>query len=676
MGERVRAFDWRSTPLGDASRWPASLKTLVALLLASKQPMFLAWGPERTWIYNDAFIPILGLKHPDALGRPGMDVWSEARGLLEPLFDRVYAGEPVSIEDFTLPLDRYGRLEDAHFEFAYTPARCADGKVAGLFGSCIETTARVLAERAQAMAAEQQRRQFQSAPGFIAVLSGPDHVFDFVNDAYVALVGGDRELLGKPVREVLPEVADQGFFELLDEVYTSGHRHVSRRTPVRLQRMVGAPLDERFLDFIYAPIFGEGGRTTGIFVEGFDATEAHLAQEAARVLNETLEQRVETRTRELEAAQNALVHAQKIEAIGRLTGGVAHDFNNLLMVIIGGLSMIDRPGEPERRQRVLDGMRLAAERGASLSRQLLAFARRQPLSPQPVQLANQLASMQELLDRTLRGDVHVFNELAPDLWNVLVDPTELELVMLNLCVNARDAMPGGGAIVIRAENASDAGPAGLKGEFVRLSVSDNGTGMPPDVVARVFEPFFTTKEIGKGSGLGLAHVHGFAQQSGGAVEVQSRPGEGTTVSLWLPRTHEPVAAMKEAVDVRAAAPKSAGSVLLVEDDPEVARLVTEMLGELGYGVTHAASPEAALGALANERRVDLLFSDIMMPGPLDGLDLVHEARRRRPGLPVLLTSGYAEAAIRNATQEGIPLLAKPYDIRALAEALDRVLGRA
>ena len=170
MGERVRAFDWRSTPLGDASRWPASLKTLVALLLASKQPMFLAWGPERTWIYNDAFIPILGLKHPDALGRPGMDVWSEARGLLEPLFDRVYAGEPVSIEDFTLPLDRYGRLEDAHFEFAYTPARCADGKVAGLFGSCIETTARVLAERAQAMAAEQQRRQFQSAPGFIAVL--------------------------------------------------------------------------------------------------------------------------------------------------------------------------------------------------------------------------------------------------------------------------------------------------------------------------------------------------------------------------------------------------------------------------------------------------------------------------------------------------------------------------
>ncbi|HEX4096700.1 MAG TPA: PAS domain-containing protein, partial [Caulobacteraceae bacterium] len=235
MGERIRAFDWTATPLGRPDAWPQALKTLVGLLLASNQPMFLAWGPGRTWLYNDAFTPILGLKHPAALGRPSMEVWAEAREVLEPMFDRVFAGEPVSIEDFALDLDRRGRIEEAHFEFAYTPARGADGSVEGLFGACIETTVRVVAERRQAEDMKRQGRLFRCAPGFIAILRGPEHTFEFVNEAYVRLLG-EREFIGRPVREVVPEVEDQGFFERLDQVYSTGERFIAAQTPISLAR--------------------------------------------------------------------------------------------------------------------------------------------------------------------------------------------------------------------------------------------------------------------------------------------------------------------------------------------------------------------------------------------------------------------------------------------------------
>jgi CheY-like chemotaxis protein len=320
-------------------------------------------------------------------------------------------------------------------------------------------------------------------------------------------------------------------------------------------------------------------------------------------------------------------------------------------------------------------MRQAAERGASLSRQLLAFARRQPLKAEPIDLRAQLAGMRDLLDRTLRGDVHVRTELADDLWTILADPAELELVLLNLCVNARDAMPEGGAITIAARNAPGGEARDQRGDFVRLSVTDTGVGMSAEVLAHVFEPFFTTKEVGKGSGLGLPQVYGFAEQSGGSVQIESEVGRGTSVILTLPRTDrapEPA----EAPDPAQRAPdKACGSILLVEDDDEVASLVTDMLRELGYEVTRAAAAEAALGALADARPIDALFSDIMMPGPMNGLDLAHEVQRRRPGLPVLLTSGYADAAIREAGREGIRVLRKPYDIHALAETIGEVLER-
>jgi len=374
------------------------------------------------------------------------------------------------------------------------------------------------------------------------------------------------------------------------------------------------------------------------------------------------------------AVEERLRQAQKIEAIGQLTGGVAHDFNNLLQVISGGLQIMARPGDPAGRERVLNAMKQAVERGAGLCRQLLAFARRQPLRPVPVDLNGLIVGMRELLDRSLRGDVQFRSEFAESLWPVEVDPGELELVILNLAVNARDAMPTGGVVTISACNAPALADHELTGDFVRLDIRDTGVGMAADVLSHAFEPFFTTKEVGKGSGLGLAQAHGFARASKGAVRIASTMGLGTTVSLFLPRTLKtPTCCADSAADepARADAP-SAGQVLLVEDDDEVAALTVEMINQLGYDTTRVASAEAALGALADKRAIDIVLSDIMMPGRMNGVDLAQEIRRRRPHLPVLLTSGYAQAASRSAAAHQIRIIPKPFRMEELREALATV----
>jgi signal transduction histidine kinase len=413
----------------------------------------------------------------------------------------------------------------------------------------------------------------------------------------------------------------------------------------------------------------------------------HLAQRN-RVAQE-LEGLVAERTRELEAAnrelraqmderakvEESLHHAQKLEAIGQLTGGLAHDFNNLLMIISGGLETLTYQNNPARRERMMNSMRNAVDRGAKLTRQLLAFSRRQTLRPESVDLHVRLGGMLELLDRSLRGDVNVTLDLARDLWPVTVDPGELELAILNLAVNARDAMPRGGVITIRAENEPNLLDDDLEGDFVRLSVVDTGTGMPPEVVSRVFEPFFTTKDVGKGSGMGLAQVYGFTRQSGGSVRIDSAVDQGTTIALFLPMSHEATVPVVLPADTSPHANRHGVShVLLVEDDDEVAALVTEMLSQLGMDSTRASSAAAALGALANDREVDLVFSDVMMPGGMNGVELAREVKRRRPGLPILLTTAYVEAVKRDAEAEGVALLPKPYRLEDLATATRIALG--
>jgi len=277
MGERLRRFDWSASPLGDPDHWPQSLKSYVGLMLSATQPMFMAWGPQRIWLNNDGLIPILGRKHPAALGQPFEEVWAEVWTDLKPLMDQAFAGEPVLIEGLSLGLDRRGSVEEAIFDFSYTPVRGDDGDWCGLFGVCTETTARVLAERNTAAAIQRQRRQFEQAPGFICILGGPDHVFEFVNETHRRLFGSD-DWVGKAVRLAFPDLAGQGFYELLDQVHATGERVVAYGAPVRYRVSPEADEQERLLDFIYAPITEADGRVSGIFCEGFDVTEALQAQ--------------------------------------------------------------------------------------------------------------------------------------------------------------------------------------------------------------------------------------------------------------------------------------------------------------------------------------------------------------------------------------------------------------
>jgi signal transduction histidine kinase/ActR/RegA family two-component response regulator len=408
---------------------------------------------------------------------------------------------------------------------------------------------------------------------------------------------------------------------------------------------------------------GAGGETRWVQLRGRTFYSSGMPTRVVGVIADATHRR---------ALEDRLRQAQKIEALGQLTGGVAHDFNNLLQVVSGGLQVLGRQSNPARREQIFTAMRQAVDRGASLCRQLLAFSRRQALKPEAVNLERLAGDMRELLNRSLRGDIQIQTSFAQCLWCVEVDPGELELVILNLALNARDAMPSGGTIEIKARNMPALADDDLAGDFVRLDIADSGVGMSPDILVHAFEPFFTTKEVGS-SGLGLAQAHGFAKASGGAVRIESTPGRGTLVSLFLPRTQKTPAYTPELMPQLADDAADYGAqVLVVEDDDEVAALTVEMIHQLGYGTTRVASAEAALGALADRRSVDVVFSDVMMPGRMNGVELAQEIRRRRPNLPVLLTSGYAEAARRKAGGQQIKIIPKPYGIDELRDALAAV----
>jgi signal transduction histidine kinase/CheY-like chemotaxis protein len=392
------------------------------------------------------------------------------------------------------------------------------------------------------------------------------------------------------------------------------------------------------------------------------------AERALRDLAAGLEKQVEARTAELLQAQDALRQAQKLEAMGQLTGGVAHDFNNLLTPIIGSLDMLQRKAlGGEREQRLIDGALQSAERAQVLVQRLLAFARRQPLRPQPVDVAGLIGGMVDLIASTSGPQIRVRVEAAEDLPPALADANQLEMALLNLSVNARDAMPDGGALTLSL--ALDVVEAGHRaqlapGEYLRLTVADTGEGMDPDTVLRAVEPFFSTKGVGKGTGLGLSMVHGLASQLGGGLAIASRRGLGTVVELWLPACAHPAQAAE--ADRPAASPTtSAGAVLLVDDEPLVRASTADMLVELGYAVTEAASADQALNLLDQTGGVDLLITDHLMPG-MTGAELARAVRERWPHQRLLIISGFAEA---EGLAADLPLLAKPFRQADLAASL-------
>jgi PAS domain S-box-containing protein len=405
-----------------------------------------------------------------------------------------------------------------------------------------------------------------------------------------------------------------------------------------------------------------------------DLTEQRVTADQLRDAHAALLAQVAERER----TERLLRQSQKMEAVGQLTGGIAHDFNNLLMVISGGLSILDRELTAERRKAVREGMRQAAERGAALTRQLLAFSRQKELYAKPIAIPRHVEGMRELLDGSLGGSVTVRTVFDPDVWPVRVDEGELGIALLNLCVNARDAMPQGGTITIAAVNRANLREYGISGDFVEISVSDTGVGMDAETITRCLEPFYTTKDVGKGSGLGLAQVYGFAHGSGGSVHIESRAEEGTKVLLLLPRSNESPSAVPPRAESRHGVSTCAPGhcrVLLVEDDVQVASLTSAMLDELGYEVIPVTTGQAALNELAATPGIGLVLSDVMMPGGMDGMALVREMRQRKISLPVVLVSGFSVAGKRDAEMEGIPLLPKPYSLGDLAAQLTSVLSR-
>jgi signal transduction histidine kinase/ActR/RegA family two-component response regulator len=377
-----------------------------------------------------------------------------------------------------------------------------------------------------------------------------------------------------------------------------------------------------------------------------------------------------------------LLQAQKMEAIGQLTGGIAHDFNNLLGVVIGNLQLLERSvaETPTLARKVHTAMR-AAVRGADLTRRLLAFARRQILDPAVLDLNRQLSGLNDLMQRTLGESIEVRIVQATDLWHTRVDAGQFENAILNLAINARDAMPQGGRLTVRTHNTRlDAlfcseHPGLEPGDFVAISVTDTGVGMEPAVLKRVFEPFFTTKESGKGSGLGLAMVHSFAEQSGGAATIDSEIGRGTTVQILLPRCHEQQSVREDTI-VTKIAPGGDETILVVEDDADLRETVVTTLGQLGYQALAAANAIAALRVLAGPEHIDLLFTDVMMPGGMLGPALAKRARELRPDIRVMFTTGYAEnTVLAQAGLTSAEVITKPYRNEDLAVRIRHVLDR-
>jgi len=414
------------------------------------------------------------------------------------------------------------------------------------------------------------------------------------------------------------------------------------------------------------------------------ALAAH-SEATLRQLNETLEQRVAQEVADRSRTEEALRQSQKMEAVGQLTGGLAHDLNNMLAGITGSLELLKTrlgQGRLQELDRYIDGAEGAASRAAALTHRLLAFSRRQALDPRPTNLDQLVTAMEELVRRTAGPEITVEVSGTPGLWNTLIDPNQLENALLNLCINARDAMPAGGRLTIETANLHlDESFTRRRdmsaGDYVSLCVTDTGSGISPDMIERVFEPFFTTKPLGQGTGLGLSMVYGFVRQSGGQVRIHSTPGQGTTVCLYLPRSDEPLGAAQQAANL-AAAPRARGdeTVLVVDDEATVRMLVVEALGELGYATIAAADGAEGLGILRSGRPVDLLVTDVGLPGGMNGRQLAEAARLVRPELKVLFITGYAEAAVRSQgrLEQGMHLLGKPFSLEALASRVRKLLG--
>ncbi len=675
-------FDWSATPIGPKEQWSVALRTTYDLITASGFGMCAAWGPEGTFLYNEPYAEFLGDRHPAALGQPIAQVWPEIWADIKPLVDRAMAGETIRLENMHLTMTRNGYEEDTYWTFSYSPLRDGD-VVSGFLNVAHDTTALVVAQNRDRVNAE----RVQLALGAGAIIGTwfwdlPTDRFT-IDAAFADSFGLDQALgrTGLPLEQIIatvhPEDRD-GLIGAINEVIARGGAYAHQ---YRVRRRDGKYY---WIEANGRVDFAEDGTPSSfpgvlIDVEERRAVEAERdrAISMLRALNDGLEQRVSERTAELLKAQDALRQSQKMEAVGQLTGGLAHDFNNLLAGISGSLELMERrlsQGRGNELDRYLSAAQGAVKRAAALTHRLLAFSRRQTLDPKPTDIDRLIAGLEDLIKRTVGPAVDIEVVEASGTWKTLVDPSQLENAVLNLCINARDAMPDGGRITIRTENtrldARGADENGLpEGEYVCLRITDTGTGIPADVLDKVFEPFFTTKPLGQGTGLGLSMIYGFAQQSGGKVEISSEQNAGTTVSIFLPHHILDGEIEDERVDTRTpGGARAQETVLVVDDEPTVRMLISDVLQEFGYTVIEAADSATGLKILQSDVGIDLLVSDVGLPGGMDGRQMADAARQSRPGLKVLFVTGYAEnAAVRDGKLDpGMAVLTKPFAVETLA----------
>ena len=510
----------------------------------------------------------------------------------------------------------------------------------------------------------------------IEFLDGPhgplsDYVHVLANPAYEKNAG-IPQVVGQKVRDMVGDEAED-WVRRYRGVLTTGE-------PIRFQRELEKT--GRWLELYSFRLGPVEQRQVAVLFK--DVTERRTAEQALTQLNETLEARVAAALEERERTEQALRQAQKMEAVGQLTGGLAHDFNNLLAGISGALELIEmrvQQGRVAEIDRYVVAAQSAARRAAALTHRLLAFSRRQTLLPAPTNVNRLVAEMVELIERTMGPAIQVENVAGTGVWPALVDASQLENALLNLCINARDAMPDGGRLTIETANRwvdeAMAREIGLSpGQYLSLCVSDTGTGMVPEVAAKAFDPFFTTKPIGEGTGLGLSMIYGFAKQSGGQVRIYSEVGQGTMVCVYLPRFHGDAVAADPVIASGPAAQAAGGqTVLIVDDEPTVRMLVAEVLGELGYQCIEAADSAAGLRVLRSDTRIDLLISDIGLPGGMNGRQMADAARDRRRDLKVLFITGFAENALLNNGQlePGMTVLTKPFSVEVLAARVRSML---
>jgi PAS domain S-box-containing protein len=506
----------------------------------------------------------------------------------------------------------------------------------------------------------------------------------FMNNAAETLTGYRfEEVQDRPLHDIIHHTYPDGrHFPIeeceIDRAFPEDHQVQGEETFVHK--------DGSFypVGFTASPMRDESGKTVGTVIEVRDITEELKARNAEREFNSALKARVQEAMIERDRLEAQLVQSQKMEAVGQLTGGVAHDFNNLLQVIGSNLQLLlkDLP-ESDPKRKLAEGAMTGVSRGAKLTTQLLAFSRQQPLEPKPKNFGRLLRGMDDMLRRTLGEAIEIETVVAGGLWNCLIDPVQLENAILNLAINARDAMNHSGKLTIEADNAlldaayAEAHPHVVPGQYVALAVTDTGSGIPQDIIEKVFDPFFTTKATGQGTGLGLSMVYGFIKQSGGHVKIYSEEGHGTTVRVYLPRTRQEEDARHALTET--VTPKGHGEiVLVVEDDHAVRETAVDLLRDLGYSVLTAENADSALAIVNSGVEIDILFTDVVMPGTLRSPDLARKAKEKLPGIGVLFTSGYTQNAIVHAGRldDGVDLISKPYTRERLAQKIFEILGQS